>query len=62
MPNLLNGSQVGFEPVLSRLRVRRSTTELPRSINVNDTAVECVQIIKHVLIDCHLSDSYFIDR
>ena len=31
MPNLRNGSKGGFEPGLSRLRVRRSTTELPRS-------------------------------
>ena len=32
MPKLRNGSKVGFEPGLSRLRVRHSTTELPRSI------------------------------
>ena len=31
MPNLRNGSKGGFEPRLSRLRVRHSTTELPRS-------------------------------
>ena len=31
MPKLRNGSKVGFEPGLSRLRVRHSTTELPRS-------------------------------
>ena len=31
MPNLRNGSKGGFEPVLTRLRVRQSTTELPRS-------------------------------
>ena len=31
MPNLRNGSKGGFEPGLSRLRVRRSTTELPLS-------------------------------
>ena len=32
MPNLRNGSKGGFEPELTRLRVRHSTTELPRSI------------------------------
>ena len=31
MPNLRNGSKGGFEPGLSRLRVRHSTTELLRS-------------------------------
>ena len=31
MPNLRNGTKRGFEPGLSRLRVRHSTTELPRS-------------------------------
>ena len=31
MPNLGNGSKGGFEPGLSRLRVRHSTAELPRS-------------------------------
>ena len=31
MPKLLNGSKMGFEPGLSRLQVRHSTTELPRS-------------------------------
>ena len=29
MPKLRNGSKGGFEPGLSRLRVRRSTAELP---------------------------------
>ena len=29
---------------------------------VNYTAVDCVQIIKRVLIYCHQSDSYFIDK
>ena len=33
MPNLRNGSKGGFEPGLTRLRVRHSTTELPRSLN-----------------------------
>ena len=32
MPNLRNGSKGGFEPGLSRLRVRHSTTELPRHV------------------------------
>ena len=31
MPKLRNGSRVGFEPGLSRLLVRHSTAELPRS-------------------------------
>ena len=31
MPNLRHGIKGGFEPGLSRLRVRLSTTELPRS-------------------------------
>ena len=31
IPNLRNGSKGGFEPGLTRLRVRHSTTELPRS-------------------------------
>ena len=31
MPKLRHGSKWGFEPGLSRLRVRHSTTELPRS-------------------------------
>ena len=31
MPNLPNGTKGGFEPGLTRLRVRHSTTELPRS-------------------------------
>ena len=34
MPNLRNGSKGGFEPGLSRLRVRHSTTELLRSTAV----------------------------
>ena len=33
MPNLRNGSKRGFEPGLTSLRVWRSTTELPRSID-----------------------------
>ena len=31
MPNLPNGTKGGFEPGLTRLRVRHSTTELPHS-------------------------------
>ena len=31
MPNLPNGTKGGFEPGLTRLRVRHSTTKLPRS-------------------------------
>ena len=31
MPKLRNGSKVGFEPGFTRLRVRHSTAELPRS-------------------------------
>ena len=33
MPNFRNGSKCGFEPGLTWLRVRRSTTELPRSMS-----------------------------
>ena len=33
MPNLPNGSKGGFEPGLTWLRVRHSTTELPRSLS-----------------------------
>ena len=32
MPNLRNGNKEGFEPGLTWLRVRHSTTELPRSM------------------------------
>ena len=32
MANLRNGSKGGFEPGLTRLQVRHSTTELPRSM------------------------------
>ena len=35
-PNLRNGTKAGFEPGLTRLRVRHSTTELPRSTNVDE--------------------------
>ena len=47
MPNLRKGSKGGFEPGLSRLRVRRSTIELPRvctyvHANVGLCADECV--------------------
>ena len=38
MPNLRNGSKGGFEPGLTRLRVRHSTTELPRSTTCLCTA------------------------
>ena len=34
MPNLRNGSKGAFEPGLTRLRVRHSTTELPRSLTL----------------------------
>ena len=45
MPNLRNGSKGGFEPGLTRLRVRHSTTELPRSIK----KPECkVQMVLHI--------------
>ena len=37
MPDLRNGNKGGFEPGLTRLRVRHSTTELPRSIEKNET-------------------------
>ena len=49
MPNLRNGSKGGFEPGLSRLRVRHSTTELLRST---------VQPVKHLgrILTSDLSD------
>ena len=33
MPNLRNGSNGGFDPGVTRLRVQHSTAELPRSRN-----------------------------
>ena len=45
MSNLRNGSKGGFEPGLTRLRVRHSTTELPRS-----TWNELVKTISDVII------------
>ena len=35
MPNLRNGSKGGFEPGLTRLQVRHSTTELPRYMTLS---------------------------
>ena len=40
MPNLPNGTKGGFEPGLTRLRVRHSTTELPRSTEREVHSVE----------------------
>ena len=37
MPNLRNGTKGGFEPGLTRLQVRHSTTELPRSKTISET-------------------------
>ena len=36
MPNLRNGSKGGFEPGLTLLRVRHSTTELPRLCGISN--------------------------
>ena len=40
MPNLRNGSKWGFEPGLSRLRVRHSTTELRRSTSKREVSTQ----------------------
>ena len=40
MHNLRNGSKGGFEPGLTRLQVRHSTTELPTSICTICTALQ----------------------
>ena len=45
MPNLRQCSKAGFEPGLTRLRVRHSTTELPRSTIVSDPAVVVMNMI-----------------
>ena len=60
MPNLRNGSKGGFEPGLTRLRVRHSTTELPRSIvmfeelsPLNNNHWTLVRISPHGLMHVH---------
>ena len=52
MPNLRNGSKGGFEPGLTRLRVRQSTTELPRSIR-GHSSVTCQISQKKTLRMCN---------
>ena len=54
MPNLRNGSKGGFEPGLTRLRVRHSTTELPRSSN--QLLLICV------IIHCVISPGIFSEK
>ena len=54
MSNLRNGSKWGFEPGLTRLRVRHSTIELPRStiFIINEQfhlAVKCLNLHSHDL-------------
>ena len=49
MPNLRNGSKGGFEPGLTLLRVRHSTTELPCSI-------------QHAKTEHHRTQLYLISR
>ena len=44
MPKLRNGSKGGFEPGLSRLRVRRSTAALPRSTRKVDNITDDIRI------------------
>ena len=60
MPNLRNGSKGGFEPGLTRLRVRHSTTELPRSTNhivCTADAMSCVSKME-IVYSCIHSDHH----
>ena len=53
MAKLRNGSNGGFEPGLSRLRVRHATTELPRSTKSHLSV--SLAIVLLCLSDMHLS-------
>ena len=51
MPNLRNGTNGGFEPGLTWLRVRRSTTELLRSIKMSiRVVVSCPSTLNEVQV------------
>ena len=55
MPNLRNGSKGGFEPGLSRLRVRHSTTELLRSMYISQNCITTTSFqITWPMYHCHL--------
>ena len=45
MTNLRNGSKGGFEPGLNGLRVRHSTTELPRSSGQGQKVLVNINVI-----------------
>ena len=49
MPNLRNGNKGGFEPGLTRLRVRHSTAELPRPMVLPKS---CMYVYRYVCTDC----------
>ena len=49
MPNLPNGTKGVFKPGLTRLRVRHSTTELPRSNVSNERNI--VNILIRLIFD-----------
>ena len=53
--SIRNGSIGGFEPGLSRLRVRHSTTELPRSTGSMVYYQVCWHIIVQMPLHCFLS-------
>ena len=46
MPNLRNGSKGGFEPGFTRLRVRHSTAELPRSTKRDNETEKYIRLVK----------------
>ena len=50
MPNVRNGSKWRFEPGLTLLRVRHSTTELPRSTCLKHNKVIDIRINSSTLI------------
>ena len=61
MPNLRNGTKGGFEPGLSRLRVRHSTTKLPRSTLIRRLSVVRVKTEVHVLLTKYVTNWSFVD-
>ena len=44
MPNLQNGTKGGFEPGLTRLRVRHSTTELHKNMGESHHPIEIERV------------------
>ena len=65
MPNLRNGSKGGFEPGLSRLRVRHSTTELLRSTLIvlcMQSAQPHLNVITHIRVGIeHVCNTILLD-